>query len=596
MRQRDLVSCRRPDRHPERHERDAHRAVGRHAILHRERGVAEHRGLLRRCVVSEHLLLRGCRCLGQAGEALFAQWNGTTWTMTTLTPAAGQSVPNLTSVSCGTTTSCMAVGHSARRRAGRSSWHTSGMVRAPPGVRARSTSRRRSTTTSSTRSPASAHRSGPRGASTTRTPASATWESRRWWRYGTDRRGRRQPCPPPPASAPPSTGSRCFSATSCTAVGYSYLDDNGDTYATLALTWDGQTWAAPPTPNSATSPNTSYFNGVDCLEQLGLRGRWCRLQREHLRGVRGVRSDCTVGYRFVAQDGGVFNYGSGAPFLGSMGGTHLNAPIVGMAVMPGGDGYYLVASDGGVFNFGSAKFYGSTGGMRLNKPIVGMAVTADGAGYWLVASDGGIFSYGDAQFFGSTGSIPLNKPIVGWRPRPTGWAISWWPPTVGSSPTAMRFSPAPWVASRSTSRSWAWRFRSGAATTWWPPTEASSPSTERRTALLGLDRLAQVEQAHRRHDGGSGGLLPVRFRRGRVCLPGRRGAAVPGFDREHQAQRARSWVSPPKTWAAHFRASRLAVASLRRPTGGTNHGQAHIRGEHVARRVHRGPGRRHQLG
>ena len=44
-----------------------------------------------------------------------------------------------------------------------------------------------------------------------------------------------------------------------------------------------------------------------------------------------------------------------------MGGTRLNKPIVGMAVMPGGDGYDLVASDGGIFNFGSAQFYGSTG-------------------------------------------------------------------------------------------------------------------------------------------------------------------------------------------------------------------------------------------
>ena len=82
----------------------------------------------------------------------------------------------------------------------------------------------------------------------------------------------------------------------------------------------------------------------------------------------------------------------------------LNKPIVGMAVMPAGDGYDLVASDGGIFNYGSAPFYGSAGSLHLNAPIVGMAMTADGGGYWLVASDGGIFSYGDAQFYGSTGA------------------------------------------------------------------------------------------------------------------------------------------------------------------------------------------------
>jgi hypothetical protein len=57
------------------------------------------------------------------------------------------------------------------------------------------------------------------------------------------------------------------------------------------------------------------------------------------------------GYRFVASDGGIFNNGpssgGSAPFLGSMGGQHLNAPIVGMATMPAGDGYYEVAAEAG---------------------------------------------------------------------------------------------------------------------------------------------------------------------------------------------------------------------------------------------------------
>ena len=97
---------------------------------------------------------------------------------------------------------------------------------------------------------------------------------------------------------------------------------------------------------------------------------------------------------------------------GSLLGTPLNRPIVGIAATPDQGGYWLVASDGGVFTFGDAKFYGSTGNLILNKPIVGMASTRDGNGYWLVASDGGIFSYGDAQFYGSTGNITLNQPVV----------------------------------------------------------------------------------------------------------------------------------------------------------------------------------------
>ena len=35
------------------------------------------------------------------------------------------------------------------------------------------------------------------------------------------------------------------------------------------------------------------------------------------------------GYRFVASDGGIFSYD--AAFFGSMGGTRLNKPVVGMA-------------------------------------------------------------------------------------------------------------------------------------------------------------------------------------------------------------------------------------------------------------------------
>ncbi len=60
-------------------------------------------------------------------------------------------------------------------------------------------------------------------------------------------------------------------------------------------------------------------------------------------------------------------------------------------------GYRMVASDGGIFDYGVASFFGSTGAMHLNKPVVGMAATPDDQGYWLVASDGGIFSFGDAQ-------------------------------------------------------------------------------------------------------------------------------------------------------------------------------------------------------
>ncbi|HEX2038639.1 MAG TPA: hypothetical protein VHF47_02785 [Acidimicrobiales bacterium] len=130
-----------------------------------------------------------------------------------------------------------------------------------------------------------------------------------------------------------------------------------------------------------------------------------------------------TGYWLVASDGGIFAFG-GAAFHGSMGGTRLNRPMVGMASTLTGRGYWTVATDGGVFSFGDARFFGSTGAIRLNQPIVGMAATPSGAGYWLVASDGGIFAFGDAVFAGSTGNIRLNRPIVGMAPTPSG--LGYW--------------------------------------------------------------------------------------------------------------------------------------------------------------------------
>jgi ribosomal protein L24E len=116
-----------------------------------------------------------------------------------------------------------------------------------------------------------------------------------------------------------------------------------------------------------------------------------------------------TGYWLLAQDGGIFSYGS-AKFYGSTGAMHLNEPVVGIAATRSGHGYWLVASDGGIFTFGDARFHGSTGALHLNSPIVGMASTPTGRGYWLVAADGRIFNFGDAR---AMHSVSTSSPIVG---------------------------------------------------------------------------------------------------------------------------------------------------------------------------------------
>jgi hypothetical protein len=95
--------------------------------------------------------------------------------------------------------------------------------------------------------------------------------------------------------------------------------------------------------------------------------------------------------------------------------THLNAPLVDIALTGTGHGCWLVGADGGVFSFGDAHYYGSASDLGLVSPVVGLEPTPDGHGYWLYASDGGVFNFGDAGYFGSAGGTARANPIVGMR-------------------------------------------------------------------------------------------------------------------------------------------------------------------------------------
>jgi hypothetical protein len=181
---------------------------------------------------------------------------------------------------------------------------------------------------------------------------------------------------------------------------------------------------------NAFGPTNSYYvaTATGAVQPFGSAKSYGSLAGTTLnKPIVGMASTLNgLGYWLVASDGGIFGYGNAA-FLGSRGGQPLNKPIVGMAATPDGGGYWLVASDGGIFTYGDATFYGSRGGQALNAPIVGVAATSDGGGYWLVASDGGIFSYGDAAFLGSRGGQTLNKPIVGMAATPDGggyWLVA----------------------------------------------------------------------------------------------------------------------------------------------------------------------------
>lgn len=91
--------------------------------------------------------------------------------------------------------------------------------------------------------------------------------------------------------------------------------------------------------------------------------------------VNGITPDPDgQGYWLVASDGGVFAFD--APFRGSVPGelpddVSLNAPVTGL--IPYGSGYAMVATDGGAFVFSDEPFLGSLGGQSLPAPITAMA-------------------------------------------------------------------------------------------------------------------------------------------------------------------------------------------------------------------------------
>ena len=123
------------------------------------------------------------------------------------------------------------------------------------------------------------------------------------------------------------------------------------------------------------------------------------------------------GYRLVANEGGIFDFG--LLFNGSLANNHLNAPIVGIANSPGPAGYLMVGSDGGVFALGGANFYGSLGGQSLPSPIAAIAATPSEDGYWLTAQNGKIYNFGNVPALPAV-QLPIGGTIVGMASSNTG--------------------------------------------------------------------------------------------------------------------------------------------------------------------------------
>ncbi|HEY1650905.1 MAG TPA: hypothetical protein VGG09_03400, partial [Acidimicrobiales bacterium] len=266
-----------------------------------------------------------CMAIGGTDTAPYVeQWNGSTWTPTTLSIPGGFSDAYFSAISCTTISSCMAVGYtngSSTALPLAELWNGSTWTVTPvPAV-----------TASPNYGLDGVSCAGPSfcaavGGNENKNVVE-TWNGSSWTLDTVAT----------PSGGGNLIGVSCFSATSCTAVGE--LGDAGASGNTpQALTWDGQNWSEATTPASPTSSSGSDYYAVDCITDWAcVAAGDAQMSGSNYLPLEAMAPIARSGYRFVASDGGIFNYGAGAPFLGSMGGQPLNAPIVGMATMPAGD-------------------------------------------------------------------------------------------------------------------------------------------------------------------------------------------------------------------------------------------------------------------
>ncbi len=324
------------------------------------------------CASSSFCVAAGYYSNGTADQNLLLAWNGSSWSLNSaasLSTSASQN-NHLTGVSCASASFCVAAGYYSNGTVDQNlllAWNGSTWSRNSAASLSTSASQNNHLTGVSCASASFCVAAGYYSNGTVDQNLLLTWNGSSWSRNSA-------------ASLSTSasqnnhlTGVSCDYLSYCVAAGYY---NNGTADQNLLLTWNGSTWSL----NSAASVSTSSS------------------QDNHIAGASCVFAS------FCVAAGTYYN------------GTVFQTAVLSYASPPTQRGYWFVASDGGIFSYGDAKFFGSMGGKHLNAPIVGMAATPDGKGYWFVASDGGIFSYGDAKFYGSMGGKHLNAPIVGVAP------------------------------------------------------------------------------------------------------------------------------------------------------------------------------------
>ena len=131
-----------------------------------------------------------------------------------------------------------------------------------------------------------------------------------------------------------------------------------------------------------------------------------------------VTATATAADGSPAPDGTVvtFQIAQSVPWTLSVG-----APVVDLAVAPGGAAGWLLRADGSITPLGGAAPLGDARG-RLAGPAVALAATPSGAGYWVAAADGTVLAFGDAVLHDVApgGTMPPTAPVVDLVPTPSG--------------------------------------------------------------------------------------------------------------------------------------------------------------------------------
>jgi hypothetical protein len=185
-------------------------------------------------------------------------WNGSTWSQVA-TPALANSGASLNGVSCTSPSSCMAVGNEGTPKNPTlftlaESWNGTAwrFLTTPPPLTPGGTA----LSTVSCASPSTCMAAGYYGFSNgfgTSLTLSEQWNGTAWQRRDT----------PTPGNSGVLAGVSCTSATSCKAVGSHAVATGNPGNATLAEQWGGKHWKAQPTPNPAGA-GAAGFDAVSC--------------------------------------------------------------------------------------------------------------------------------------------------------------------------------------------------------------------------------------------------------------------------------------------------------------------------------------------